>query len=149
MNYILKTFEELTTIELYQILQLRADVFIVEQYCNYRDLDDKDLKAYHLMGYKDDKMVSYARLLNKGISYPEDCSIGRVLTHSSARNIGAGKELMQNAIAYCKDLFPNLKIHISAQTYLLKFYTDLGFESTGKEYLEDEIPHTEMVMDYV
>lgn len=147
MNYQLKKFEELSTIELYQILQLRADVFIVEQYCNYRDLDDKDLNCYHLMGYKDAKMVSYARLLDVGVSYPNDCSIGRVLTHSTVRNIGAGKELMQKAIAYCKDLFSNQKIHISAQTYLLKFYTDLGFVSTGKEYLEDEIPHTEMIMD--
>jgi ElaA protein len=146
MNYELKKFEDLSTIELYRLLQLRSDVFIVEQYCNYRDLDDKDLKAYHLLGYHEGIMVSYARLLDKGISYPSDCSIGRVLTHGSIRKTRAGMELMQKAIAYCRDLFPNLAIHISAQTYLLKFYSDLGFVSTGNEYMEDEIPHTEMIM---
>lgn len=146
MTYQLKQFSELSPIELYRLLQLRADVFIVEQYCNYRDLDDKDLNCYHLLGYEGNQLVSYARLLDVGVSYPTDCSIGRVCIHSSIRQQGLGIELMEKSITYCRELFPNTAIHISAQSYLLKFYTDLGFESTGKEYLEDEILHTEMIM---
>lgn len=143
IQFATKAFDELSTLELYQLLQLRADVFVVEQQCPYLDMDNKDLKALHVLGYDHDKLVACARLLPGGISYPEP-SIGRVVTHASVRRFGYGKLLMQYSINECLQRFHTSVIVISAQLYLKKFYTELGFVAEGEVYPEDEIPHIQM-----
>ena len=145
MNFTFKHFDQLTLDELYQLLQLRSEVFVVEQNCIYQDIDNKDRQAYNLLGYKENQLVAYARILPKNISYPDYCSIGRVCTKQTNRQLGLGKELMQQAILHCQELYLDTKIKISAQSYLLKFYTELGFEAIGEEYLEDDIPHRAMI----
>jgi ElaA protein len=143
-----KHFTNLTLHELYRIIQLRIEVFIIEQNCLYLDTDDKDLNAFHVMGKDNsDKIQAYARILDKGISYQDYTSIGRVINSPEVRGTGAGKKLMESAIKETLRLYPNEKIKISAQSYLLKFYTDLGFHSTGEEYLEDDIPHIGMIYE--
>lgn len=144
ISYTLKSFPELTTTELYAILQLRAEVFVVEQHCPYQDLDGKDQSSYHVLGWLNDKLVAYCRILPKGISYPHAASIGRVVNSPSLRGQGVGKSLMLHAIELCRTLFPGESITISAQHYLLRFYQDLGFQEQGDVYLEDDIPHIEM-----
>jgi ElaA protein len=145
MNWHTKSFPELSTNELYKILQLRCAVFIVEQNCPYQDLDDKDLKAMHLWSCDNDgNIIAYCRLLPSGISYTE-ASIGRVATTITVRNAGLGRVLMQKAVSYIHDTWNQSAIRISAQLYLDKFYISLGFESVGESYLEDDIPHIEMV----
>ncbi len=140
------TFDALSKDLLYQIMRLRQEVFIVEQNCPYLDADGKDQDSYHLIGLNPDgEVLAYTRILPKGISYPEYCSIGRVVTSEKARGIGAGKEVMLHSIALCKEKFPEQKIKISAQSYLDKFYTELGFQYTGDSYLEDNIPHQAMI----
>ncbi len=140
------TFDELNTSLLYSIMRVRQEVFIVEQDCPYLDADSKDQAGYHLLGTNEQgDLVAYTRLLPKGVSYPEYCSIGRVLTTDKVRGQGAGKELMKHSIQICKTLFTGQKIKISAQSYLDKFYSDLGFEATGESYLEDNIPHQAMI----
>jgi len=127
-------------------MRLRQEVFVVEQNCPYLDADGKDQASYHLLGFGPDREVlAYTRILPKGISYPEYCCIGRVATAKKARGIGAGKEIMLQSIKLCKEVFPEQKIKISAQTYLDKFYTELGFQYTGDSYLEDDIPHQAMI----
>ena len=145
MEFLLKPFSELSTLELYQILQLRSEVFVIEQEILYQDMDNKDLSSHHLMGYQNGELVAYARLLPEGISYQGYCSIGRVCTKISVRTCGYGKMLMNQAIANCKTLFPAHTIKISGQSYLLRFYTELGFQAIGEEYLEDGIPHWAMI----
>ncbi len=140
----LKSFEELTTKELYGILKVRVDVFVVEQNCPYPDLDGYDQKALHLWAEKNGEVLAYCRIFDKGIKYPET-SIGRVLTNQKYRNLKLGKILTRFAINTIEARFRTSEIRISAQDYLLKFYSDFGFEDTGKKYLEDNIPHTEMV----
>jgi ElaA protein len=146
MNWICKYFEELSLKELYEIGRLRQEVFVLEQNCPYVDFDGKDYFCYHLMGMDDlGKLVAYSRIVPKGISYEDYISIGRVITSGLVRKSGLGRILMQESISACEKLFGKYDIKISAQTYLLKFYQSLDFESTGKEYLEDDIPHTEMI----
>lgn len=140
------SFNELTTAELYTILQLRAEVFVVEQQCPYQDLDNKDLQAYHLCGWMDETLVAYARLLPAGVSYPDASSIGRVVSKPSFRTRGLGKQLMEEAIRQTEALFPGFPITISAQHYLLRFYESFGFKARGDVYLEDDIPHQEMIL---
>jgi ElaA protein len=140
-----KHFDELSTRELYAILQARQEVFSIEQQCMYQDCDDRDQFAYHLLGMWDNQLVAYSRLLPKGVSYPEYCSIGRVLTKSIVRNCGAGKQLIRKSIDLCRDIFAE-DIKIGAQSYLEKFYSDFGFEPTGHHYLEDDIPHMSMIL---
>lgn len=130
---------------MYEILQLRNRVFVVEQNCVYDDTDDKDLHCYHLCGYVDEQLVAYARIVPPGISY-EEPSIGRVVTHPKHRKYGYGKMLMKTAIEETRHQFNATSIRISAQEYLLKFYSELGFTNTGKSYLEDGIPHAEMLL---
>jgi ElaA protein len=144
--FICKHFNELTTKELYSILKLRIEVFTIEQQCAYQDCDDRDLICYHLMGIQNNELVAYSRLLPKGVSYDDYCAIGRVLTKSTVRGQQIGITLMKTSISLCKELF-NEKIKIGAQSYLEKFYSDLGFVATGHQYLEDEIPHMSMVLD--
>ncbi len=148
MNYKLswgvKKFNELSPFELYAILQLRNEVFVVEQNCVYLDLDNKDQLSYHLMAWQENKLVAYTRLIPPGISYPFT-SIGRVVTSPSVRKLGIGKELMSRSILECYQLFGKSEIKIGAQLYLLNFYKSLGFNSIGEVYLEDEIEHVEMI----
>ena len=138
-------FNEFAPSELYAYLQLRSEVFVVEQNCVYQDADYKDLKGWHYMGVDEEgKLIAYVRLLPPGVSY-EEPSIGRVLTNPAARGTGAGRLLMQNAIEQCKQLFGDVPIKIGAQYYLLKFYSSLGFVQTSEIYLEDDIEHIEMI----
>lgn len=140
-------FEKLSPHELYDIMALRQEVFVVEQNCPYLDADGKDIESWHLMG-KDEtgKLIAYTRLLPEGLAYKDFVSIGRVVSSPSARGTGVGKILMQRSIEMCRRLFGNQPIKIGAQSYLLKFYENFGFRSTGEEYLEDGIPHTKMVL---
>ncbi len=146
LNFTCVPFHELTPYELYDMLALRQEVFVVEQNCPYLDTDGKDLHSYHLM-VRDEAgtLVACTRLLPKGLSYPEYASIGRVVNSSKVRGLGVGKQLMEKSIELCRHLFNDEPIKIGAQTYLLRFYGSLGFASTGEEYLEDGIPHTKMV----
>lgn len=147
INYILKSFEDLSLEELYEILQIRQKVFVLEQDCSYLDCDGKDRYAYHLFGVNEDhKIVTYSRLLPPDISYPGDASIGRVLSDKGLRGTGSGKRLMLESIKYCKQLFGEIPIRISGQCYLRGFYGSLGFIEVGEEYFEDNIPHIEMVL---
>ena len=139
-----KPFHELTADQMYTILCVRQEVFVLEQECLYLDADGKDRKSFHLMGFTGDELVAYARIVEPGVSYQE-VSMGRILTTENARGTGAGIELMEVGIEEIENRYGNVPIRISAQTYLLKFYEKFGFRSTGKEYLEDEIPHTEML----
>lgn len=142
--WILKKFDELNSIELYTILQLRNEVFVVEQNCPYQDADNKDQLSYHLMGITDDKLIAYTRLVPPGIAFKEP-SIGRVVTSPSIRKKGIGKALMEESIKRSLILFGVQPIKIGAQLYLEKFYTTLGFQTTSDTYLEDNIPHVEMI----
>lgn len=142
----IKEFEELSNFELYQILQLRINVFMLEQECLYPECDNKDLKGKHLMGYLNNQLVAYARLLPPGVSY-SDASIGRVVVHPQCRHLKLGNALMSNAIAQVREDFPNEDIRISAQAHLQGFYERVGFERVSEEYLEDNIPHVEMLFE--
>ncbi|MEI2739436.1 MAG: GNAT family N-acetyltransferase [Chitinophagaceae bacterium] len=144
MKWVLKKFDDLTPAELYAIIQLRNEVFVVEQTCAYQDADNKDLSCHHLMGWKDNKLVAYSRILPPGLAYREP-SIGRVVTSPSARGGGIGHKLMEKSIEKLYSLYGINPIKIGAQFYLLKFYTSLGFQQTSDIYLEDNIQHIEMV----
>ena len=144
IQWTLKKFDDLSAIELYKIMQLRNEVFVVEQNCVYQDADNKDISSWQFMGWDNEKLVAFTRLLPPGLAY-EQASIGRVVTSPSARGSGIGKELMQQSIKEIKDLFGEVPIKIGAQLYLQKFYTSLGFVQTSEIYLEDGIQHIEMV----
>lgn len=144
MHWILKPFIELTPEELYSILQLRNEVFVVEQNCPYQDCDNKDLYAWHLMGKEEKKLLAYARLLAPGISYSES-SIGRVVSSPATRKTGMGKKLMHESIQQIRNLFQTDTIRIGAQLYLKSFYESFGFVQDGDIYLEDNIPHILML----
>jgi len=146
MNWIIKYFNELSVNELYALLQLRSKVFVVEQQCPYLDPDDKDQQAAHLLGFDETgKLLACARLLPAGISYKE-CSVGRVATDLSVRKTGFGRELMQRAIDFITQEWQAAAIRISAQEYLLNFYSSMNFIPTSEVYLEDNIPHVEMLL---
>lgn len=144
MVWKIKKFEDLSAQEIYEILRVRTEVFIIEQDCHYQDEDNYDQKAVHLWAEENGEILAYCRLFNKGIKYPET-SIGRVLTTKKARGKNLGKQLISYAIGTIENRFGTSEIRISAQDYLLKFYGDFGFKDTGKKYLEDDIPHTEMI----
>jgi ElaA protein len=143
LEWKIKRFETLSTKELYDLLQLRAEVFIVEQNCVYQDIDGKDEKALHLIGEDNGQIVAYARLF-KPHDYFEQASIGRVIVKETARSQKLGHLLMREAIQVIKSHFDQRKITISAQLYLKKFYESHGFIQTSEMYLEDDIPHIEM-----
>ncbi|MFN5135026.1 MAG: GNAT family N-acetyltransferase [Chitinophagaceae bacterium] len=146
LNWTLKKFDNLTPHELYSIMQLRNEVFVLEQNCIYQDADGKDLHAWHCMGWNEyGQLMAYTRLLPAGVAY-DIPSIGRVITHADVRRLGAGKELMKQSIKNCYDLFGKQSIKIGAQLYLKKFYESFGFEQTSKVYLEDGIEHIEMIL---
>ena len=144
LKWITKNFEELTNLELYNILALRTEVFIVEQDCPYQECDGNDEIAIHLFGTLNDKIVAYTRILPTGIAY-ETPSIGRVVTHQSIRGKGLGYELMEKAIECCYQKFGVNPITISAQEHLEKYYGKLGFTKASEMYLEDDIPHIKMI----
>ena len=148
LNWTYKHFTSLNTKELYTILSLRSEVFVVEQNCVYLDTDQKDLDAWHLCGWQDDVLVAYVRILAPGVSY-EEASIGRVLTNPAFRKNGYGVELMNVAIEKTLQQFNVQKIKIGAQLYLLNFYSNLGFIQTSEIYMEDGIPHIEMLFEKV
>ncbi|TDX84485.1 GNAT family N-acetyltransferase [Epilithonimonas xixisoli] len=143
IDWKIKAFSELTTTELYEIIKARVNVFVVEQDCPYPDLDDYDQKAIHLWAEKEGEVLAYCRIFDKGIKYPET-SIGRVVTTENGRGTGLGKQLISYAIDVIENRLRTTEVRISAQDYLLKFYSGFGFVDTGKKYLEDNIPHTEM-----
>lgn len=143
MNFIIKSFQELNTTELYQILQLRSEVFVVEQDCVYQDVDYKDQKALHVFGIKNERIVAYTRIFKPG-DYFENSSIGRVVVAASERKYGFGHHLMKASIKAIKNNFHIDLITISAQVYLKKFYQSHKFIQVGEEYLEDGIPHIRM-----
>lgn len=139
----IKPFNALSLSELYSLLLLRSEVFVVEQNCVYQDIDGKDQKALHLIGEFDGKIVAYARLFKPG-DYFRNASIGRVVIQPNYRDKKWGHEMMQQAIAGIETHFGETKITISAQEYLQKFYESNGFVKTSEMYLEDDIPHIEM-----
>ena len=145
MEFIVKTFSELTTDELYAILQLRSEVFVVEQDCVYQDLDFKDQKSLHVIGIKNDNIIAYTRIFKPG-DYFKEASIGRVVVKDTERKYGYGYELMNASIKAVEEKYNTKEITISAQVYLMKFYNTLGFKKTSEEYLEDGIPHIEMLL---
>ena len=147
VTWICRHFEQLTPAELYALLRLRSKVFVVEQQCIYLDMDDKDLHAWHVMGYINDELIATTRLLPKGISYPDYISIGRVVNSEKLRGTGIGFELMQQSIDHCKAIFGDQPIKIGAQLYLKKFYESLGFRQVSEVYDEDGIDHIKMLRE--
>lgn len=146
MKFFVKKFIELTISELYEILQLRSEVFVVEQDCVYQDLDGKDQKALHVLGIKEGVIVAYTRLFNSG-EYFKTPSIGRVVVKESERTYGYGHHLIKTSIQAVFDNYNENKITISAQKYLIKFYESHGFFKVGEDYLEDGIPHVRMIIN--
>lgn len=139
-----KSFQKLTTNELYAILQLRSEVFVVEQNCVYQDIDYKDQKALHILAYKNSKLVAYTRIF-KPSDYFLEASIGRVVVKEDQRKFGYGHEIMRTSIKTIEEQFKTKIIKISAQLYLKQFYESHGFLQKGESYLEDGIPHIAML----
>ena len=145
---ITKTFSELDTEDLYQILRLRSEVFVVEQDCVYQDIDNKDQNAIHLYYKENNEIVAYTRIFKAGHYYENPC-IGRVVVSKKNRGNDLGKKIMIDSMEYIKQNIKGEKIELSAQKYLNKFYKDLGFYKIGEDYLEDGIPHQRMLFDLV
>ena len=140
----IKNYNELTTEELYSLLQLRSQVFVIEQNCVYQDIDGKDKKSLHVLGKKDNVIVAYSRIFKKG-DYFKESSIGRVVVDKNSRHFQYGSQIMQASIEAIQNTFDTKIIKISAQLYLENFYTGFGFKPTGNSYLEDGIPHVAMI----
>ncbi|MCB0438121.1 MAG: GNAT family N-acetyltransferase [Mangrovimonas sp.] len=145
LEYRIKSYSDLTKDELYALLQLRSEVFVVEQNCVYQDIDGKDPKAFHVLGFKNEVLIAYTRLFKPG-DYFKEASIGRVVVKKEERQHSYGHELMEVSIEAIKEHFKEKVVKISAQSYLKSFYNNffLGFKEEGEEYLEDGIPHTAM-----
>jgi ElaA protein len=139
-----KKFEELTSKELYEILELRVEVFVVEQNCLYNECDRKDLKCDHLWCEMDGKIIAYCRIVPPGVSYDEP-SIGRVVSHPQYRDLKLGYELMRHSLQIIENHFESKSVRISAQSYLKSFYQKFGFQQVSEEYLEDDLPHIQML----
>lgn len=146
LNFKVKKFSELSLAELYQLLELRSEVFVVEQNCVYQDVDGKDQKALHVLGYNNEELVAYTRIFNAG-DYFDTISFGRVVVSPKARSNGYGHTLIKETIKAITTTFEASPITISAQTYLKDFYELYGFQQQGDEYLEDGIPHIKMIKD--
>lgn len=144
IQWFTKSFEELTNSELYAIMQVRFNVFIIEQNCMAEDLDDYDQKALHLYGMENGKVVAYTRIFGPGKKY-EQAAFGRVLTAKEARGKGVGKELMKRTLDVIAAHYGKVPVKISAQSYLLKFYSELGFEQVSEEYDDYGLPHIDMI----
>ncbi|MCH1526064.1 MAG: GNAT family N-acetyltransferase [SAR86 cluster bacterium] len=143
VNYIWKTFSDLTRDELYEMIHLRQKVFIVEQDCPYLDADFSDQDAFHLLGYDDGGLISYLRAFPPGIKY-EGASLGRIVVDDSKRGEQLGQNLTKEGISYLSKHYPDTEIIISAQHRLENFYCELGFTARGEVYLEDDIDHIQM-----
>lgn len=146
LDWQIKPFDALSLNELYRILQLRQEVFILEQACVYSDLDNKDQKSFHLMGWQGDALAAYTRLLPKGVSYPDALSIGRVILAKDFRGIGLGEQLMMRSIEAIYERFGKDTIKIGAQQPLKAFYNGIGFEQTSEPYMDAGILHIEMTL---
>ncbi len=147
MKWDLKTFSEFNTGELFEYFKLRQSVFIVEQTCPYPDMDDIDRQAHHLLAWQDTELAACARLIRPGALYAHP-SIGRIATNLTHRGTGLGRELVSQSIAHMSVLYPNMPIKISAQEHLEKFYRSFGFTTVSTMYLEDEIPHIDMLLKF-
>ncbi|MFT7250173.1 MAG: ElaA protein [Psychromonas sp.] len=144
----LKKFNQLSNEELYELIALRSQVFVVEQNCVYQDLDFKDQEAFHLLGKNEGrKLIAYTRLFDINQYYEGYLAIGRVITHQDFRKYGYGIELMKKSIELCHTTFGQIEIKIGAQKYLCKFYSLLGFKEIGEDYIEDGIPHCIMIRE--
>lgn len=146
MNWDIKKFDELTVNELYSILKERVDVFVVEQTCPYPECDGKDIKCFHLFAKENDEIIAYLRILPPGVSYDET-GIGRVLVKDKHRGKGLAIEMMNRAIKFIQEEMKFKKIKISAQQYLIDFYGSFGFKISSEGYLEDGIPHIDMIYE--
>ncbi|ADQ82213.1 GNAT family N-acetyltransferase [Riemerella anatipestifer] len=145
LTWHIKAFNELSVSELYKIMVARQEVFIIEQAVKYQDADNTDQKAFHIWAENSKgQLLAYCRIFPEGVKYNET-SIGRVLTTSLGRGKGIGRQLVSYAIEAIENIYKTSRIRISAQDYLLKFYSEYGFSDTDKKYLEDNLPHTEMV----
>ena len=144
MTWTFKKFGDLTPYELYSILQLRNEVFVVEQNCVFQDADNKDQPSWHLMGWDHETLVAYSRIIPAGVAYDLLPSIGRVVTSFKVRNTGIGKVLMKRSISELETLFGKTPIKLGGQLYLKKFYESLGFLQSSEIYLEDGIQHIQM-----
>lgn len=144
MEVLIKTFNELTLKELYEVLQLRSQVFVVEQDCVYQDIDGKDEKALHVLGYKTGELVAYTRCFKPG-DYFQEASIGRVIVKENHRKYGYGHEILKASVNEIKNRYHTGVIKLSAQQYLVEFYKAHGFKEKGEGYLEDGIPHIGMI----
>ncbi len=145
MNFEIKAFDSLSLHEFHDLVALRIQVFVIEQNCPYQDLDGKDKKSFHFIGRDNDSVIkATARILPAGISYPE-VAIGRVVIDPSERGTGAGHDLMRSCMEFIENQFGKVPVRLSAQSHLEKFYMHHQFVSAGKEYLEDGIPHVEML----
>lgn len=144
MSWLIKKYDELSTGDLYDILKQRNEVFVVEQECAYQDCDGKDEHSYHMLQKDKDKIIAYLRIIKKGISY-EQISIGRVLVNKAYRGKGIAREMMLKAISFIEQELGENEIRIQAQSYLADFYRSIGFKDISKIYLEDNIPHIDMI----
>ena len=144
MQVQIKNFKDLAINELYDLMALRSAVFVVEQDCVYQDLDYKDQKAIHVLGYENEILVAYTRLFGPG-DYFENASIGRVIVNPSYRSKHHGHAIMKTSILALQERYDVDQIEISAQSYLERFYETHGFKSKGSEYLEDGISHKKMI----
>jgi ElaA protein len=142
---IVRKFDDLSAGELYDIMRLRQEVFVVEQDCAYLDADGHDKNGVHLLHYEDERLVAYARILPMGISYSEYASIGRIAVAKENRGKGLGATITTKAVEISNELFGGAPIKISAQCYILDMYSKLGFDAVGESYLEDGIPHQAMI----
>ncbi len=148
LSWKLLSFNQLSTHQLYNLIKLRIDVFVVEQTCPYPELDDKDTLdgVYQLIGFMDDEIVACARLMAPGVNY-DNASIGRVATKLSCRGQGLGHKLVAEALSQCQELWPDYSIDIGAQEHLSRFYAEYGFQPISDMYLEDDIPHIDMRLE--
>ena len=144
ISWTIKKFDDLSVQELYVILRLRSEVFVVEQNCVFQDMDNKDQSSWHLMGWENNVLVAYTRLIPPGVAYAH-ASIGRVVTSQSTRGTGIGKQLIDKSIEEAESLFGNIPIKIGAQLYLREFYSSFGFKQSSDIYDEDGIDHIEMI----
>lgn len=141
-----RTFSELNLDELYDLLRLRSEVFVVEQDCVYQDIDGKDQKALHVIGKKEGRIIAYTRCFDKGI-YFKEAAIGRVVVQKDQRKFGFGHQIMKASVKAIEERYNTRKIKLSAQQYLIEFYKSHGFSCVGEGYLEDGIPHIAMIKD--
>ena len=146
LSWQIKSYNKLSQEELYEVLRIRAKIFVVEQNCPYNDLDNKDSVAKHVIGREGNKIIAYARIFKEGDFYEKNTSIGRILVCGEKRKKKIGNTLVEKSINFCKKNYPGKEIKISAQFHLKRFYQKLGFVYKGETYLEDGIPHCSMYL---